>query len=51
MPLYQRYANEPGFPDIGPVFGRLGLEVVDGKIVLRDDAELAGIRQAITEIY
>ena len=51
VPLYRRYANEPGFPDITPVFVRLGLEVVNGRVVLRDDAELARIRKAITEIY
>ena len=50
-PLYRRYANEPGFPDIGPVFARLGLDVIDGRVVLHNDAELAGIRKAITDIY
>jgi len=51
MPLYRRYANAVGFPDIGPVFARLGVGVVDGQVELHDDAELAGIRQAITGLY
>jgi len=48
MPLYRRYANAAGFPDIGPLFARLGIVVVDGRIEFDDDAELAGIRRAIT---
>jgi hypothetical protein len=48
MPLYRRYADEPGFPDIQPLFRRLGIAVDDGRVTLRDDAELADIRLAIT---
>jgi hypothetical protein len=48
MPLYQKYANEQGFPDTATIYRRLGIEVEDGRVVLRDDAELADIRRAIT---
>ena len=48
MPLYDRYADKKGFPDIAPLFGRLGIDIEDGRVVLRDDAELASIRDAMT---
>ena len=51
MPLYRRYANQRGFPDIRPVFERLGLDIERGRIVFRDDAELSAVRREITEIY
>ena len=51
MPLYRQHANKRGFPDYTPVFDQLGLEVENGRVKLRNDAELAGIRRAITEIY
>ena len=48
MPLYRRYADTEGFPDTAALFGRLGIDVEDGRVVLRDDAELVDIRRAIT---
>ena len=51
MPLYRQHANRQGFPDYTSVFEQLGLEVEDGRVSLRNDADLAGIRRAITEIY
>lgn len=50
MPLYRRYADAPGFPDTDPLFQRLGIVVEDGRVKLRDDAELADIRIAITRM-
>ena len=32
MPLYRRYADTAGFPDMTEVFGRLGLEITDDKV-------------------
>ena len=51
MPLYRKYANEQGFPDFTPLFSQLGVTIEGGRVELRNDAELAGIRRAITEIY
>ena len=51
MPLYRQYADSKGFPDIEPIFERLGVEVANDRVSLRDDAELTEIRRAITEIY
>ena len=48
MPLYRQYADKEGFPDIGPLFRRLGIDIENGRVALRDDAELAPIRDAIT---
>ena len=48
MPLYRQYADEEGFPDIAPLFRRLGIEIEDGRVALHDDAELAPVRDAIT---
>ncbi|MDH4108309.1 MAG: hypothetical protein OEW35_08340 [Gammaproteobacteria bacterium] len=48
LPLYEAHADAPGFPELDPVFGRLGIDVVDGRVVLRDEAELAWLRDAIT---
>lgn len=48
MPLYRRYANRVGFPDIGPALGRLGVDVNDDSVRLRQGAELGHIRDAIT---
>jgi hypothetical protein len=47
--LYRRYADTAGFPDVEPLFERLGLSVSNGKIRLRRHADLAAIRLAITE--
>lgn len=49
MPLYRRYADTAGFPDVQPLFERLGLSVSNGKVRLRRHAELIDIRLAITE--
>ena len=49
MRLYRRYADTAGFPDVRPLFGRLGLSVSNGNARLRRHAELADIRLAITE--
>ena len=48
MPLYQRYANESGFPDVLPLLERLGINTDSGGVRLRQDGELADIRDAIT---
>ena len=50
MPLYRRYADTAGFPDVEPLFDRLGLSVSNGKVRLKRHAELAAIRHAITEM-
>jgi hypothetical protein len=50
MPLYRRYANENGFPDFEAVLESLGVRVRNGTVELHNDAEFAGIRQAITAI-
>lgn len=49
MQLYRRYADTAGFPDMAPLIERLGLSVSNGKVRLKRNAELAGIRLAITE--
>ena len=49
MQLYRRYADTAGFPDVRPLFARLGLSASNGKVRLRRHAELADIRLAITE--
>ncbi len=48
MPLYRRYANRAGFPDVAPALLRLGVEVDKAGTRLYDDAELASIRDAIS---
>ncbi len=48
MPLYRQYADKEGFPDVAPLFRRLGIDIEDGRVALRDDAELAPVRDAIT---
>jgi predicted metalloprotease with PDZ domain len=47
MPLYRRFADTAGFPDMREVFARLGLVVTDGKVRVRHLAELRAIRKAI----
>ena len=46
--LYDRLADTAGFPDVWPLLQHLGVVVEDGKVQLRDDAELAEIRAALT---
>ena len=48
MPLYERYANQPGFPNTRDALSRLGVEMREGSVRLAPDAELARIRSAIT---
>jgi len=48
MPLYRRYADAPGFPDVGPALEKLGVRRVNGEIRLVEDAELAAVREAIS---
>ena len=48
MPLYQRYATRPGFPDYEPLLERLGVSETDGHIRFDDSAELSAIRVALT---
>lgn len=50
MPLYRRYADTAGFPDLEPLIERLGLSVSNGKIRLKRHAELVDVRLAITEV-
>lgn len=44
---YDVQINAPGFPSLGDLYGQLGLDALGGKLVLRDDAPLKGIRDAI----
>ena len=48
MPLYRRYADQAGFPDVAPALRRLGIDTSGAGARLHDDAELAGIREAIS---
>jgi len=48
MPLYNRYADAPGFPDTSEVFGQLGIEVENGTVRLLDNPRQATIRHAIS---
>jgi hypothetical protein len=49
MPLYRRYADTAGFPDLADLFSQLGLGISDGKVRIRSEGELSDIRAAITE--
>ena len=49
VPLYKRYANQSGFPDVHPILLRLGIATDGDRISLRRTAELAKIRDAITD--
>jgi hypothetical protein len=49
MPLYKRYADTAGFPDITPVFESLGIEIDDDRIHLKRNGKLRHVRVAITE--
>jgi hypothetical protein len=48
MPLYRDHADNAGFPDVLPVFERLGIKIEDDKVRIHRAAELAHIREAIT---
>ncbi len=47
MPLYKKYANEQGFPDLRPVLADLGVLQDGNDVTLSEDAPLADIRRAI----
>ena len=48
MPLYRRYADTAGFPEIMGLLDRLGLKVDDGLVHIQHNSELNDIRVAIT---
>lgn len=48
LPLYSRYANARGFPEVRTLLARLGVVVVDGDVRITEEAELAALRRAIT---
>lgn len=48
VPLFDRYAESRGFPDLSELLADLGIERRGGRIALNDDAPLAHIRSAIT---
>ncbi len=48
MPLYRRYADARGFPDVTRTLTGLGVEVSGGRVGLDDSADLAPIRIALT---
>ena len=48
MPLYKRYANSSGFPNVGATLERIGIDTSGENIRLLSDAPLAHIREAIT---
>lgn len=50
MALYRRYADTIGFPDVSELLERLGVHVSGNSVRLREHAELAGVRGAITEV-
>lgn len=47
MPLYRRYADKAGFPEVQTALQRLGVEAAGNKVRLAHDAELVHIRSAI----
>ena len=47
MPLYRRYANTAGFPEVRTLLEDLGVDYEQGEVLLRSRAELVGIRSAI----
>ncbi|MEO1034128.1 MAG: hypothetical protein AAFX44_01085 [Pseudomonadota bacterium] len=47
MPLYERYAGRPGFPDVAPLLERLGVTVIGDRVVFDDTAELAPLRKTL----
>jgi predicted metalloprotease with PDZ domain len=49
MPLYRRYADTAGFPDMTEVYERLGMNISDDVVRFRRSAELKHVRLAITE--
>lgn len=47
MPLYRRYADTSGFPDVRPLLEQLGVAISNDKVRLRRHAELSDIRNEI----
>ncbi|MCW5623096.1 MAG: hypothetical protein KIT73_00025 [Burkholderiales bacterium] len=45
--LYDRHVDATGFPDLGALYARLGIETLGAKVVLNDHAPLRDIRYAI----
>lgn len=50
MPLYRRYADTAGFPDVRLLYERLGLSIAHHEVRIRRSGELAQIRAAITAV-
>jgi hypothetical protein len=48
MELYAQMKDKPFAPDLSQLWERLGVELVGGRVRLRDDAPLAEVRKAIT---
>ncbi len=48
VPLATAQLESAAFPDLERLYARLGVQVVGGRVVLRDDAPLASLRRAIT---
>ena len=49
MPLYRRYADSDGFPELAPVLDGLGVKMnADGTVTLNDDASMSAIRKAMS---
>jgi len=49
MPLYKRYANSGGFPDVGPALNSIGIATDDATVSLEREAPLVHVRDAITD--
>lgn len=49
MPLYRRYANTTGFPEVQPLLDDLGVDFVSGDVQLRNKTELTDVRIAIMQ--
>ena len=49
MPLYKRFADTAGFPDMSGIFEQLGMTVSDGKVAYIRGAEAHALRDAILE--
>lgn len=47
MPMYRRYANADGFPNVNTTMQQLGVTAIKHGVELRDDTEFSDIRVAI----
>ena len=45
--IFEREVRNPNFADLGPVYARLGLEALGGKLGMRSEAPLLSVRDAI----